>query len=704
MKKIPITYLIALLMPVLPAIPALADVDADLSQAEGQYKAGQYTQAEQSYLMVIREADPNKPADADAAFNARKKLALVYIATDRLPQAKDAVQQLLSRYAQYEFLPHAIHEIVEGSKDLNKTAQAGQVYREILNAQPGRSQAIWVKMGVALADVYLADGQGVDAGVKDIIARYSTEPWSAEALAQIGWAHDKLSRYAKARPLYEYVVDNWQDKPRAIHAHTALVRDCIRLRDRQGAQARLDQLVKRYPTNPQLPRVLNEIARGYREARMYQETRLISRHVLDHYPGHEQCIWAQRDIVLCDIGERNPVSAEAGLQVLIKNYAGDGYLPYVLNEIAGAYRQGGMYRQAKSVSQYVLDNFSGNDQCLWAQRDVVLSNLALKDYDAAVAGAQELQNRFAKEAGVVWAVSEVAESYSKLGRHDQARDLFRFNLYNCPYPDDTIWSLRGFLAESIALKDQASIDAGIKRLFSEYSTSKNLPMAAIHIGRDLLRAGQSRASELFQYAIDKHPDHDQALFAKVCMGHVHIRQGQDSQAEVIYQKVLNDYAKHPRLADAIDLMAQGYYDQAEAEVDPRQDTVPEKAKEHFAAALGKWELVINRLPETPHVTACAYHYAGLCNRYLNRLDGATKYFQMVVDRWPEYEYAWHLQYLVGRTLDYRKESEEISASEADPMIKAAYEQLLVKYPSCPAARPARNWLTMYANARKGGGQ
>ena len=34
--------------------------------------------------------DPNKPAESEAAFTARKKLSLVYIATDRLPQAKEA--------------------------------------------------------------------------------------------------------------------------------------------------------------------------------------------------------------------------------------------------------------------------------------------------------------------------------------------------------------------------------------------------------------------------------------------------------------------------------------------------------------------------------------------------------------------------------------------------------------------------------------
>lgn len=705
MKKSRIVYLIGLLVPVLlTARPVLADVAADLNQAEGLFKASQYAQAEQVYIKVISEADPNKPPELEAVLNARKKLPVVYIATDRLPQAQSAVQELLAKHSTYEWLPHALHEIVEQARDLNKTAQAGQVYREILNAQPGHSQAIWLKMGTTLADVYLANGQAVDAAVKDIIAQRSADPWSAEALAQIGWAYDKLSQYAKARPLYEYVVDNWSDKPRAIYAHTALVRDCIRLRDKQAAQTRLEQLAKRYAADAQLPNVLNEIARGYREAQMYQEARPISEHILDNYSGHNQCIWAQRDIILCDIAERSQDAVQTGVQKLIKNYADNGYLPYVLNEIAGGYRQGQMCQQAKTVSQYILDNFPNSDQCLGAQRGVVLSDLALGNLEAATAGIQILESRFAKQSGAIWAISEVAETCSKLGRHEQARDLFRFNLYTCPDRDDTIWSLRGFLAESIALKDEGSIDAGIKKLFSEYSASKNLPMAALHIGRDLCRAGHSRASELFQYVIDKHPDHEQAIFAKVCLGHINIRQGQDSQAEAIYQKILTDYANHSKLADAIDLMAQGYYDQAQAEVDPNQATVTQKAQEHFAAALGKWELIINRVPGTPEVTARAYDFAGLCNRYLNRFDIAIKCFQMVADRWPEYEYAGHLQYLVGRTGEYLKESGQVAASEADPVIKAAYEQLLAKYPGCPGARSARDWLSRYTQAQKGGDQ
>ncbi len=638
MKKVPIILRIGLLVPVLLVVPAaFADVAADLKQAEGLYQAGQYTQAEQAYLTVIKEADPNKPADVEAAFNARKKLASVYIATDRLPQVQAAVQELLARHSGYEWLPHALHEVVEQARDFNKTTQAGQVYRDILNAQPAQSSAVWLKMGTTIADVYLANGPAVEAGVKDITTHYSTEPWSGEALAQIGWAYDKLGRYEKARPLYEYVVDNWPDKPRVIYAHTALVRGCIRLRDKQAAQTRLGQLVERYAKDIRLPRVLNEIARGYREAQMYQEARPISQYILDNYSGDEQCLWADRDILMCDIRTGAKEAAQARFQRLVGTYGESGYLPYVLNEISGEYRQVQMYGQARAASQCVLDNFAGSDQCLWAQRDVVLSSLALNDPETATAGTQNLLTRYANQSGAMWAISEVAEAFSKANQHEQARNLFRFNLTNSPASNDTIWSLRGFINESIALKDDASTDTGIKKLFSEYAVSKNLPMAAVHIGRQLCAAGRARASELFQYVLDKYPDHEQALFAKVGMGHVYLLQGEDNQAEDSYQKILTDYRNRPDLAEAVQLMGESYYGQSfRVGGGEAGATLTEDTKAYIQKAIAKWNLILEQMPEVADVTPVACYGVARGYYQLGEAQAALHYSQQFLDRWPDH--------------------------------------------------------------------
>ena len=641
MKRIPMTYLAGLFVPVLVASLAWADTAADLKQADEHYQAGRYTEAETAYQSVLNQADPNKPEDTERAFNARKKLPVVYLATDRAAQAQTAVQNLLVRHSDHERLPHAVHEIVEQAKELDRTLQAGQIYQNLLAAQPQQPQTLWLKMGVAISNVYLHNDEAVEAGVQDIVARHGDEQWAAEALAQTGWAYDKLKQYHKSRPLYEYVVDHWADRPRAIHAHTALVRACIFLKDEEAAEARLDQLVQRYADDKDLPSVLSQIGRNYREA--------------------------------------------------------------------------GMYEESKQVSRYILDNHAGDDHCIWAQRDIVLCDLASGDLEAAAGSTQVLLSTFAEHNGAVWAISDIAESYGKLGRHEQARELFQFNLDHCPQRDHSIWSLRGFITESVALQDNASIEAGIEKLFGEYAASKNLPMAALHIGRELCTAGHPRAAELFQHIVNKHPDHEQAIFARVCLGHVHVRQGQDNEAEAIYQKVLSDYAGDPRLPKAVHLMAEGYYERAlterkqALEADSAEDMLkamadgpPEVAVQHFQKAMAHWGLIINQLPERPDTTAAAYHFTGACYECMRQYDKAIPCYQALVERWPDYEYAWHVQYLIGHIYEYLKESEAVPASEADPRIQAAYEQLVARYPNCRTAVAARSWLRLHAEAQQGG--
>ena len=266
MKKVPIMYVVAFPMAMLPAISARASVAADLSQAEGQYKAGQYAQAERSYLTVIQQADRNESTGADAAFNARKMLPLVYIATDRLPQAKDAVQQLLSRYAQSESLPRAIHEIVEGSKPLYKLAQVRQLYQDMVTARPADPRAIWLKMGVAIASVHLTDDPSTDSLLQDIIAQHGSDRRAAEALNQIAWACRNLKQYNKALTIYQYVVDKWPEKDRVAFAQHGIVMCQIGLGNHQEADAAFRVLVQKFGKDEDASKMVLWAGHGYSDA------------------------------------------------------------------------------------------------------------------------------------------------------------------------------------------------------------------------------------------------------------------------------------------------------------------------------------------------------------------------------------------------------------------------------------------------------
>lgn len=615
MRKIPGLMVVGLCL-LIPAVAwsGLVDSATSLEQAEQLYRKGQFSQAEQLCRTVLSDSDE------EVAFKVRSKLPIICLAANRQAEAKTATSELLSKHADREFLPHALHEIIEEAKNLQKVELAGQMCQGILAAQPEHLQRLWLEMGVALANVYQGKDQAVEANVKDLIGRHSNNQWAAETLAQIGWAYDKLRQYNKAKPLYEYAVDNWSEKPRAIHAHTALVRDCILLGDDGAARARLEQLVQRYARDSSLPGVLSQIGRDYRQARKYEQSRQVSQYILDNHPNDGHCLWAQRDIVLCD--------------------------------------------------------------------------LAMGDHETARVGTQTLLAKYANHSGAIWAVSEVAEAYSKLGRHEEARELFKFNLDHYPERDDNIWSLRDHINESITLKDSGGIEAGIKRLLEDYAGSKNLPMAALHTGRELAKAGHPRALALFQYVTEKHPDHEQAAIAKACMGHVYVWQGRDDQAEAIYQQVMTDYANDPRLPALIHIMAEGYYDHAK-QVEHQQiqkaggpaygvailtEGRPQVVKDSFLRAIAKWEVLLRQQPQDPEIMAQAYTFAGESYYFVGNFTKAMEYFHTVAERYSDYRFADYALYMVARTAKCLRRSRVLTDSEATPMVLQTSRTLVDRYP------------------------
>jgi tetratricopeptide (TPR) repeat protein len=276
---------------------------------------------------------------------------------------------------------------------------------------------------------------------------------------------------------------------------------------------------------------------------------------------------------------------------------------------------------------------------------------------------------------------------------------------NLPASNDTIWSLRGFVNESIALNDDASIDAGIKKLFNEYAASKNLPMAAVHIGRQLCDAGRPRAAELFQYVLDKYPDHEQALFAKVGMGHVYLLQGEDNQTEALYQKILTDYQNHPQLAEVVNAMAEGYYlraFQGGGEQPSLEKGPTESMQVYLPKAIAKWELIAAQLPPHPQVTPTAYYQLGMAYYQLRDYERAEQGCVTLTAQWPENEYAWAAQLLVAKTYKDMIREGLLSGTDGEAKIQAACQQLLQKYPTCPAGGIAQRWLGQSDAMDKGG--
>jgi hypothetical protein len=131
--------------------------------------------------------------------------------------------------------------------------------------------------------------------------------------------------------------------------------------------------------------------------------------------------------------------------------------------------------------------------------------------------------------------------------------------------------------------------------------------------------------------------------------------------------------------------------------------VKSKNYNHFARALTIFETIINDFSGSD-VIADAYYFAGECYGVLGQREKKIQYFQAVVDSWPDYKATFHCQNIIGSYYEILVRNGQMSASQADPVIKQAYENLVQSYPGCPPAQRAIMWLNSYNERVKGGQQ
>jgi tetratricopeptide (TPR) repeat protein len=657
MKKIPIIPIIGLLVPVLLAAQsAFADVAADVSQAEALYKAGQYTQAEQVYLAAIEEADPNKPADVEAVFNARKKLASVYIATDRLLQAKEAVQRLLSQHAGHESLPTAIHEIVEAAKPVYRLAQVRQLCQEMVTAKPDDPQTLWLKMGVAIASVCLTDDQATDAALQNITSQHAADGRAAEVLNQIAWACRKLQRYNNALTIYEYVMDNWPEKDRAAFAQHGIVICHLGFRNPQAADAALEVLLQKYGTDRNTSKLLLWTGNAYCDAGEFEGGYRVFDLVVQNYPDTPEAAAAEIALAITAAQKENRARFEPAIQTLLTRFPPDEVKALGLHNVATTIVW--KYMAYASHPPQELNLLESYDKCL----------VAIANYTMAT-----------------W-----------------------------PNSDWAMWAQRDLATVAIRSGDAAAAQAATTQLSTAYANRQETLTALNFVANYLLEVRNNGAEAVYEYLAEKYPGHELMPIVQAGLALVEIHQNNDAEADTILQKVLTQYADSPKLAEAVRIVGEGYYLRAMAPVaqarkeagpDPNRPrltaVLPESALQDYRKAIEVLEIVTQKLPANPVETPVAYRVAGDSYRRIGQLDKSAECYQYVCDHWPTCEYAGHLQFMLAKLSKEMAKSGQITQADADSRIGTALATVVQKYPDCPAGKAANDWLAVNARVREG---
>jgi outer membrane protein assembly factor BamD (BamD/ComL family) len=245
----------------------------------------------------------------------------------------------------------------------------------------------------------------------------------------------------------------------------------------------------------------------------------------------------------------------------------------------------------------------------------------------------------------------------------------------------------------MALGDDPNAAAGVEKLATNFAGGEDLPETLYEIAGKNERAKKyEEAKSIYERIISEAPESWEAVKAEVDIAKVDvlalIGAGNAAGVEQAVDGLIASFDGHPHLAEAVFQVGKGYHDDAG---EKQRDGDEAGAMGLYPKAIGIWEIILERFSESEAMPKACY-LSGDCYRLLGRNDEAVRYYEEIAANWPDYDHAWAAQYQIGCCYIELRNAGTMAEREANAKIKAAYRELLEKYPDCVFADNARGWL------------
>ena len=476
----------------------------------------------------------------------------------------------------------------------------------------------------------------------------------ADAVAQIQQADAYVANgeYAQAEAAYKAVVANYPGTDNALEAQEKLV--TLYMHDQPQATTAFQELTVNFSSNAKMPETVYEIAKHYRYTvshERYKMTKLFYQYFVDTWPQHSLVMWAQSGLAASHICLDETEAGKAAAEKLVNEYSSQQQIEAAVCDVAHQYNRLGKYEEAKQLYQYIISNWPEAKYALWKQVDNAHSSVADGNDSAAQAAVDVLKSNLSTREFVATALFDIAEHYGKLSRYDKARTLYKYVADNHRRDDvRSLWSQMRVIMSSISLGDETAAQAAMSQLLANFSDHSRLVDAVCAVAEHYDNLGKyEKARQYYRYISDTWPkDEHYGIWSQIDIAWTDIALGDNTEAE--------------QLIDALVVKLNAGF-----------------------PAYAYW----------PTVAGEAYWLAAESYCRLGQYEKAIECCEKVVNDYPEHRRAWNALSTVGSSYEILKNAGAVSEQEANAKTKSAYEQLLEKYPDCPAVKDVRDWMNLH---------
>jgi len=468
--------------------------------------------------------------------------------------------------------------------------QAEEICQAIIRDHPGTDYALKAQKKLVILYMLMERPADAEAALDKMIADFGSHPDLPMHLYGITRHERKAGHSDKAKSIQQLIAERWPD---SVYAKTPLqipkaeIFSHIRWKRYRKAQMAIEQLIADYSAHAYLPGTLYDIAGRYKQKRKYRAAKDVYSEIVRRYPDHwrarkARLRLAQMDIVsLADSGDAG--AAQAGIDKLIADFAGQSELPSFLYQIAAKFKTRKEYYQARDVYQRIAREYPETPHGDRARLDIrkmeILSFIHSGEDAAAQAAIEKLATDFSEHNEIAKTLNGIGYNYRRLKKYEESKRVYQLVIDTWPSNPGAIAAKKGVILCNVGLGDHAGVQAGIKELLSGDAADKDVAQAINHVAERYRRSEKyENACQVYQYVVNNWPLSEEALSAQRSIVFCRIDLGDDAGAQAGIQRLFTDLVGHEEKWQALSGIAYRY----------RKLDKYEKALQVYQTFLRKW--------------------------------------------------------------------------------------------------------------------
>ena len=513
---------------------------------------------------------------------------------------------------------------------------------------------------------------------------------------------EKDANYVEAEAIYKDIAKDDAGTEYGLRAQQKLACLYIKIGRMAEAETAYQELLAGYSDHNSVADAVDEVADAYRGVKKFEKALEIYSYLVDTWGESEQAIGSQGCIARINVKLGREEAAQEATDKLIGSFSSNEGTANAVDEVADAYRNVKKYEKALELYKYILDSWPESEQAMGTQTAVAKLNIECGDDPNAEAAVDKLIVEFAERNDIADFVDDVADKYWEVKRYEKALELYKYIVDSWPESEQAIGSHGCIARVNIECGDDPNAEAAVDKLIADFSANSGFPTVLCEIAGGYEKVNKYQdAKGVYQQIIEHEPNSPEAGKAQLDIAKVDvlslIESGDDTVVPDALDYMIADFYEHSYLGEAIFRVGEKYYNEA---FSCENRGLESESKDYFSKTVAVWEVIITKVPESG-ITAYTYHLTADCYRRLGQYEKAIDYYREIVANWPAYKNAGYAQFLIGYSYKKMRRDGAVSASIAHAEIRAAYELVIEKYPNCPAAKAAHDWLNYHNKSDEG---